>query len=80
MEKKRSVLIGPILLLITAFLWGTTLIAQKLGSDYVGPFTYNTYRFTISGVLLLAYFFITLSASLSSPAYCNLSPQPALSI
>ena len=58
MEKKRSVLIGPILLLITAFLWGTTLIAQKLGSDYVGPFTYNTYRFTISGVLLLAYFFI----------------------
>ena len=58
MEKRKNKIIGPLLLLITAFLWGTTLIAQKLGSNYVGPFTYNFYRFTISGIILIVVFFI----------------------
>ena len=44
---------GPILLLIAALIWGTTFVAQSLGSDKVGPFTFNAIRFTISGVILL---------------------------
>lgn len=44
---------GPILLLIGALIWGTTFVAQSLGSDKVGPFTFNAIRFTISGVILL---------------------------
>lgn len=43
---------GPILLFITAFFWGTTFVAQSLGSDYVGAFTYNGGRFIITGIIL----------------------------
>ena len=44
---------GPLLLLITAFFWGTTFVAQSLGSNHVGVFTYNAGRFIITGVILL---------------------------
>lgn len=44
---------GPLLLLLTAFLWGTTFVAQCLGSDHVGAFTYNAGRFIITGIILL---------------------------
>ena len=44
---------GPLILLITAFFWGTTFVAQSLGSDYVGAFTYNACRFIITGIILL---------------------------
>ena len=44
---------GPLLLLITAFLWGTTFVAQSLGSDHVGAFTYNAGRFITTGIILL---------------------------
>ena len=43
---------GSIILIITAILWGTTFVAQSLGSDYVGPFTYNACRFIITGIIL----------------------------
>lgn len=44
---------GPLLLFIGALIWGSTFVAQSLGSDNVGPFTFNAIRFTISGVILL---------------------------
>ena len=44
---------GVILLFICAFIWGTTFVAQSLGSNNVGPFTFNAFRFSISGILLL---------------------------
>lgn len=50
---KQKFNIGIILLLICAFIWGTTFVAQSLGSDYVGPFTYNALRFLVAGIVLL---------------------------
>ena len=55
---KQYTLKGPILLFITALLWGTTFVAQALGGDYVGAFTYNTFRYLIAGVVLLAISYI----------------------
>ena len=52
MKKKFNV--GIIFLFICAFIWGTTCVAQSLGSDYVGPFTYNAGRFLLAGVVLLS--------------------------
>ncbi len=49
---------GPILLFITAFFWGTTFVAQALGSDYVGAFTYNAGRFITTGIILSIYIII----------------------
>lgn len=51
---------GPIILFITALFWGTTFVAQSLGSDYVGAFTYNALRFITTGVIL---FIITIIRS-----------------
>jgi drug/metabolite transporter (DMT)-like permease len=41
------------LLLITAAIWGFAFVAQRVGMDYVGPFTYNGVRFAL-GALTLA--------------------------
>ena len=41
-----------ILLLLTAMLWGGGFVGQKLGMDYVSPFTFNFFR-TLIGALFL---------------------------
>jgi drug/metabolite transporter (DMT)-like permease len=41
------------LLLLTAVIWGFAFVAQRIGMDYVGPFTFNGIRFAL-GVLVLA--------------------------
>lgn len=44
---------GNIMLMITAFIWGLAFIAQSVGMDYVGPFTFNFARFVIGGLILI---------------------------
>lgn len=41
------------LLLLTALIWGVAFVAQCVGMDYIGPFTFNCIRFLIGGVVLL---------------------------
>lgn len=50
---KSKKLYGNILLLITAFIWGCAFVAQSVGMDYVGPFTFNAVRSIIGGIVLL---------------------------
>ncbi len=42
-----------LLLLLTAFIWGTAFVAQSVGMDYVGAFTFNMSRFLIGGLSLV---------------------------
>ena len=42
-----------LMLLLAAFLWGTTFVAQSLGAELVGPFTYLMGRSWIAVVVLL---------------------------
>ena len=42
-----------ILLVLTALIWGCAFVAQSVGMDYVGPFTFNMARFLIGAVVLL---------------------------
>ncbi len=42
-----------ILLLLTALIWGCAFVAQSVGMDYVGPFTFNAVRCLIGSVVLL---------------------------
>lgn len=44
---------NAIMLLLTAFIWGTAFVAQSVGMDYLGPFTFNGVRSLIGGVALL---------------------------
>ena len=50
MKKQTSHLL---MLLLAAFLWGTTFVAQSLGAELVGPFTYLMGRSWIAVVVLL---------------------------
>lgn len=42
-----------LLLLLTAMLWGGGFVGQKLGMDYVSPFTFNFFRTLIGALFLL---------------------------
>lgn len=44
---------GIFMLSLAAFIWGTAFVAQSVGMEYVGPFTFNAARFLIGGVVLL---------------------------
>lgn len=50
---KSSTIKADILLLTAAIIWGTAFVAQRIGMDYVGPFTYNGIRFALGGISLL---------------------------
>ncbi|GFI61306.1 putative cystine transporter YijE [Clostridiales bacterium] len=41
------------LLMLTALIWGAAFVAQSVGMDYVGPFTYLCTRSVIAGIVLL---------------------------
>lgn len=49
---------GELLLFLTSFIWGFAFIAQKLGSDYIPPFTFNFLRNLTAGLFLLIYAFV----------------------
>lgn len=42
-----------VLPVITALIWGTAFVAQSIGADYMGPFTFNATRALIAFVFLL---------------------------
>ena len=42
-----------LLLFITATIWGTAFVAQSVGMDYVGPFTFTFARSIVGGLFLI---------------------------
>jgi drug/metabolite transporter (DMT)-like permease len=50
---KRVSVKSDVLLLTTAVIWGFAFVAQRIGMDYVGPFTFNGIRFAIGSLSLL---------------------------
>lgn len=42
-----------LMLLLTAFIWGSAFVAQKSGMDFVGPFTFNGVRLLIASLCLI---------------------------
>ena len=41
------------LLFLTAFIWGTAFVAQSVGMDHIGPFTFNAVRSLVGGIAML---------------------------
>ena len=44
---------GALLLTLTALIWGTAFVAQSLGMDHLGPFTFNGVRNFVAALALL---------------------------
>ncbi|MCI8326545.1 MAG: DMT family transporter [Lachnospiraceae bacterium] len=47
-----------VLLLLAAFIWGVAFVAQSVGMDYIGPFTFNGVRCLIGSAFLLPCIFV----------------------
>ncbi|MBW2441733.1 MAG: DMT family transporter [Deltaproteobacteria bacterium] len=62
-----------VLLLITAAIWGFAFVAQRVGMDYVGPFTFNAARFILGSLSLLPLLFISRDQRASAE---NMMPRP----
>lgn len=43
---------GNVVLIIVAFIWGSSFVAQKQGMEYIGPFTFNGLRSIIGAIVL----------------------------
>lgn len=46
------------MLMLTALIWGVAFVAQSVGMDYIGPFTFNAARFVMGGVILIPCIFL----------------------
>ena len=50
---KTSKLRNSLLLLLTATIWGVAFVAQSVGMEYVGPYTFNSVRNFIGSAVLI---------------------------
>lgn len=50
---REGTLKADILLILTAMIWGFAFVAQRVGMDFVGPFTFNAIRFALGSLSLL---------------------------
>lgn len=51
MKEKNAIL----LLLLTAFIWGMSFVAQSVSADSIGPFSFNSIRFFIGALVLIPF-------------------------
>lgn len=58
MLMKKTQIRNSLLLFLTAAIWGTAFVAQSVGMDYVGPFTFNSVRCFIGGIVLIPCIFL----------------------
>jgi len=40
------------LLILTAIIWGFAFVAQRMGMEFIGPYTFNAIRFALGGISL----------------------------
>jgi drug/metabolite transporter (DMT)-like permease len=48
---------SDLILFLAAIIWGFAFVAQRVGMEYVGPFTYNGVRFTLGTLVLIPFLF-----------------------
>ena len=46
---------SDLLLLLAAAIWGFAFVAQRVGMDYVGPFTFSAVRFSLGSLVLVPF-------------------------
>ena len=51
-------LLGNLLLLLTAMIWGTAFVAQRVGMDSIEPITFNASRMALAAVMVGALAFV----------------------
>ena len=73
---KKSAFGSSLLLFLAACIWGFAFVAQSVGMDYMGPYTFNGARFLIGAVVLLPLVFVRVKKKKNTPEALS----PALTI
>jgi drug/metabolite transporter (DMT)-like permease len=55
---KTNSIANGFLLLLAAFIWGIAFVAQSVGMDYIGPFSFGASRFLLGTVVLLPVIYV----------------------
>ena len=66
MERKNK-LLGGSLLLLTALIWGVAFVAQTVGMDHIGAYTFNTSRLILGSVVLIPWAVIDIKRERKKP-------------
>lgn len=74
MEKKNTI-IGNLMLLIAALVWGCAFVAQSEGMKYVGPLTFNGVRMLLGGIALLPVILVKDLIEKKKGTYCAPSKE-----
>ena len=74
MDSKAQALKYDAVFLTAAAIWGFAFVAQRVGMQHVGPFTFIAVRFLLGGVFLVPILVITSKAGISRK---DSAPQPA---
>ena len=74
-EMKKTELTSAVLLFLAAFIWGVAFVAQSVGMDYVGPFTFNGCRFLLGGVVLTPFAVIREKKYQKSKTYLSMTEE-----
>ncbi len=62
---KNKKLAGSLLLLLTALIWGSAFVSQRIGMSYVEPLTFNSIRTFLGGLFLIPFI----------PVFCRKKPD-----
>lgn len=54
---QNSHLKSDLLFLLSAIIWGFAFVAQRMGMDHVGPFTFNGIRFLLGAMVLVPFIY-----------------------
>ncbi len=69
---------SDLILLVAAAIWGFAFVAQRMGMDHVGPFTYNGIRFALGGASLLPFLLVGMKRRKNK--ITAVSPSPSRSL
>ena len=75
---KSITLKSDFILIFVASIWGLAFVAQRIGMDHIGPFTFNGLRFILGCLSLLPIIFLTRN-KISTKNYSGLIKSGAIS-
>ena len=50
---RKNSLRGSLLLLLGSVIWGAAFVAQRVGMDHMGPFSFGAIRMLLAGVVMI---------------------------
>ena len=71
----RKSLRGSLLLLLGSVIWGAAFVAQRVGMDHMGPFTFNGIRMLLAWLVMIPVTFLFERKNKKSPAYQAPDPK-----